>query len=154
MFRTRYNSGDRLKSSPVGERYDQEYEYSVVNGYEELVPSGVVDLQEKIRESFESTKLINIIARFNAGDLNALTKVQGVFADISRAPKSLQEAQNMRILAENAFDDLPLDIREKFGNSALKFLEDGGIAYLKDYIDSANYKAPAEAEKGEKDEQK
>lgn len=143
-FRTRYNPGERFDSSPVGYQYETEYGYEIVDGYEELVPTGSIDLVAKIQESFESTKLCNIIARFNAGDLDALKKVQGVFVDISQMPKSLQEAQNMRIKAEDAFDQLPVEIREKYDFSAFKFYDEGGIEFLKNYIADAEYKAPSE----------
>lgn len=144
-FRTRYNPGERLDFTPFGYQYETEYGYEIVDGYEELVPTGSIDLVAKIQESFESTKLSNIIARFNAGDIDALKKAQGVFADIAEMPKTLQEAQNMRIKAELAFDMLPVDIREKYDFSAFKFYDEGGIEFLKNYIADAEYNAPAEA---------
>ena len=150
MFQTRYNPREDKATTPIGDRYQQEYEYQIVDGYEQLVPAGVTDLVEKIQESFESTKLSNIIARYNAGDLGALKKAQGVFANISEMPTTLQEAQNMRIKAETAFDSLPVDVREKYDFSAYKFYDEGGLDYLKDLIANEEKVAPSEAPKEEK----
>lgn len=46
------------------------------------------------------------------GDINALSRAQGFYADITGMPNNLAEAQNMLIKMENDFNSLPVDIKK------------------------------------------
>lgn len=68
----------------------------------------------------------NIIARYEVTGMlvDPLTPVSRTpqFGDFSDMP-SYQEAQNVLVAAQNAFMDLPSDIREQFGNDPAKYFD-------------------------------
>ena len=64
--------------------------------------------------------------RFNAGDTAALQKVQGMFGDFSQMPQTYAGLLNHMIEAEQTFMSLPLETREKFGQSFHAWLAQAG----------------------------
>lgn len=91
-------------------------------GKKELKKTGATNLYEKIQASKEGTLIYNILERFNNGDNEALNKTKGTYGDFSQMPKTLAEAQQSLIDAENAFNELPLDVRREFNMSTSEFL--------------------------------
>lgn len=82
---------------------------------------------KKIQAYLEETKIENILARcIETGDMSALEKVQGTYADISEIPTSMIDAQNKIKEAEKNFNALPLEIRSKFENNFNKYLAEFG----------------------------
>lgn len=126
------------RGSPVGERLQRIYREEVVDGVLTLVPDGEVDGYEITQSYYEDTKLSNILARYNGGDLTALAHTQGFYLDVTKMPRSLQEAENLRIRAEDAFYRLPLDVRAKYNHSPFEFFDGGGMEYVQSLIDAAN----------------
>ena len=55
--------------------------------------------------------------RFERGDMAALSKVQAVYADLSEMPRTYSEMLNQVIAGEKMFNDLPISIKEKFGQN-------------------------------------
>lgn len=80
-------------------------------------------MNDFVQESLESTLVYNVLKRFNAGDPYALTKNVGVFADVSGAPRSLAEAQQLLIDVRRDFEKLPIDIRSRYGHNPMAFAE-------------------------------
>lgn len=91
-------------------------------GHKVLIQTGEKDIYEEIQSYYEDTKIENIIARCAAGDRDILNQRQGVYADITGAPKDLFEAQNTILKLQGEFDKLPVDIRAKFDNSKERFI--------------------------------
>lgn len=111
------------------------------DGTIELVPSGKEDWQSYI-ESFAGTVDINyIIARYQNGDMTALNQRNGVFGDFTQMPKTYAEMLQIQINAKDAFDRLPVDVKEKFHNDFNQYLASAGTEEWLDKlgIDMNNY---------------
>ena len=91
-------------------------------GKKELKQTGKTNIYDKIQASKEQTLIYNILERFSAGDTNVLNKVQGAYGDFTNVPKTLAEAQQQLINAENIFMSMPLEIRKEFNHSTSEFL--------------------------------
>lgn len=96
------------------------------NGIIKLVHFGVENTDEIIQSYYESTTLEAILMRFSNGDLSALNRYQPIYADLSTAPKSLAEGLQAVINSRQAFDALPVDIKNKFDNDFNKWLMSAG----------------------------
>lgn len=133
-FKTAFNRGSK-KTSPLGSPKTPIYEYKIdeKTGRKKKVLTGYTNLYEMIQASHESTKLINIIQSATSGDITALLqRGEGQYVDISEAPTSLIELQNLQLKAETEFAQLPADIRKKFENNVQLYIaqygtEDWGI---------------------------
>lgn len=95
-------------------------------GHKVLEKVGEEDIYEQIQSYYEDTKIENIIAKCAAGDKDILNQRQGIYADITEAPKNLMEAQNTILKLQNEFDKLPTEIRAKFDNSKEVFIKKFG----------------------------
>lgn len=117
-------AGDRSAYHvPAGERYAIRYimQYDK-NGHKHLIENGKTDLQEIIQKDLESTKIQNIIARcVNPEELHMLQKST---VDITKMPTTMMEANNLIIAARQEFDQLPLEIKRYYGNSAERYIAD------------------------------
>ena len=114
------------------------------DGKVHIVETGKTNLYEKIQASKEDTLIYNILDRFNAGDISVLQARQGVYGDFTDAPKTLAEAQQSLITAENYFNSLPLDVRAEFNHSFSEFLASASAGTLSE---RHNYfKPPKEVE--------
>ena len=91
-------------------------------GKKELKKTGETNLYQKIQAAKEETLIYNIIKRFENGDIEALNKTHGTYGDFSNMPKTLAEAQQSLIDAENTFNSLPLDVRRQFNMSSSEFV--------------------------------
>lgn len=123
---------------PQGNGERDLYEERVVDGVRQLVVTGKEDLKSIIEASKEETLISNIMKRFEMGDVNALSRVQGFYGDITGMPDNLAEAQNMLIKMENDFNSLPVDIKKKFDNSFDKYVKDVSSATVEQFKDMFN----------------
>lgn len=97
-------------------------------------PDGSVELEvidyentDVIIDSFASScSLENILARFANGDTSALNRYQPIYMDVSEFPKTLAESQQQLINAENAFNALPVEVKQKFGSDWRLWLSQSG----------------------------
>lgn len=99
-----------------------EYEIDKKTGKRKLVKTGETNVYERIQASLESTKIENIVKRYTEGDMSALMINQGDYIDISEMPTSMLEVQNMIMKVKNEFMKLDPEIRNKFDNSAEKYV--------------------------------
>lgn len=108
------NVGSRLHPvfSPV---YDH-------NGVLDLEQTGEENIYEYIQSHAESCDINVLIARYQNGDPTALSQRQGTFFDATGMPHTYAEMLNAIISAETTFNQLPVDIRAKFGHSFEQFL--------------------------------
>lgn len=121
-FDTQYREPVRINANP-GTR--EKVMYSPVfdeNGVMELVESGRENLYDYIQSFKESTDINVILRKYANGDTSALAKTQGSFLDITGMPTTYAEMLNTLIGAENVFNGLPLEEREKFGFSFERWL--------------------------------
>lgn len=113
--------------SNVGKRTKVKYSPEVdKNGVLNLREVGEEDLYGFIQSHADSVNIHRIIERFNRGEADVLSRVQGVFGDFVNVPKSYAELLNRVIEGENEFKQLPLDVRSKFNHSFAEFLTAAG----------------------------
>lgn len=110
--------------SPVGNGERSIFEERVVDGKRSLVVTGKENWKDFIEASKDETLISNIMKRFEQGDVNVLSRVQGFYGDVTSMPSNLSEAQNVLINLENQFNSLPVDVRKKFDNSFYKYVQE------------------------------
>lgn len=110
--------------SPIGNGERSIFEERVENGKRSLVVTGKENLKDFIEASKNETLISNIMKRFEQGDVNALSRVQGFYGDVTTMPSNLADAQKVLINLENQFNSLPADIKKKFDNSFDKYVQD------------------------------
>lgn len=91
-----------------------------------LEVSGYENTDEMIASYEESCDIHTLIDRFNAGDLTALNKRQGMYGDFTNMPKNMAEMLQLQIDARIAFDSLDKETKKKFDNDINKFLATAG----------------------------
>lgn len=129
MLRTRFNRPKAI-SSYVPSGVSPVYEERIVEGVRILVKVNEEPLNEFVQKSLPDTLIYNILDKYNRGNVDVLNKTIGQFMDVTQFPTSLAEAQNNIIKAERHFNGLSSDIRRKFDNSPIKFMEavfDGSV---------------------------
>lgn len=115
---------DERRSSPMGDGTQPIFEERLVDGKKMLVVTGQEDLKAFIEASKDETLISSIIKRYTEGDVTALSRAQGFYADITGMPTDLASAQQTLIKLQDNFDKLPLEVRKKFDNSFDKYVEE------------------------------
>ena len=109
-------------ASESGTGLRQLYIPCFVDGCFTIEEAGVFDLQEQINANASSCDINVLVARYNAGDLTALSRRQGMFGDFTSAPDSYRQALEIVKGFESAFSAMSDD--DKFGaKTALEFLD-------------------------------
>lgn len=93
-----------------------------VDGCFTIEESGVFDLQEQINANASSCDINVLVSRYNAGDLTALSRRQGLFGDFTSAPDSYRQALEIVNGFESAFSDMS-DADKCGAKSAFEFLD-------------------------------
>lgn len=112
--RVTQNSGDPIKILYQG-RLDED-------GRIVLEESGKVNLYDEIQSHRDSVDIHVLMQRYVDGDLDVLSRVQGIYTDITSLPKTYAELLNSVIAGEEMFNGLPLEVKERFGNSFTEFM--------------------------------
>lgn len=123
MFKTQFDLlGVRGTPSVPGFGMKDTYKMHVdEDGKRELRKSGEYNLYAEIQSYKDSVSIDYILSRFMNGDESALSRAQGIYGDFTEMPRTLAELQQRVIDAENLFNTLPLDIKEKYNFSASEF---------------------------------
>lgn len=87
---------------------------------------GKHDLYADIQSHADSVDLNNILARYSNGDPSALNVRPGSFGDFVGMPKTYAELLNRTLDGERQFNQLPLEVREKFDYDFGKWLAAAG----------------------------
>lgn len=87
-----------------------------------LVPDGTEDRYAAIQSHRDSVDVNKILARYAAGEVDVLNKVQTFFADVTDIPTSRIEMINELRAGRAIFDGLDSRVRSAYGNSYEKFL--------------------------------
>lgn len=122
QFKTQYDARERIETcagSPVKQLFAGRYNE---RGQIELTPDGTEDFYEYIQSFAESTDIHSILRRYQNGEVDVLSKVQGVYADITEMPHTYAEALQRIADSEKIFMELPVETRAKFGHSFSEFL--------------------------------
>lgn len=113
-------AGDPIKTTYVGRYNDR--------GQLVLEESGTEDLYAYIQSFKESTDLKTIIDRYTNGETDVLSKVQGFYSDVTNMPGTYADMLQVVNNGEQTFNNLPVDIRAKFGHNFGEFLAQFGTA--------------------------
>lgn len=122
-FNTQFDRlGVRGTPCAVGSGMKDTYKMQVDDdGKRELRKSGEYNLYAEIQSYKDSVSIDYILSRFVNGDETALSRAQGIYGDFSQMPTTLAELQQRVIDAEDLFNSLPIDIKEKYNFSASEF---------------------------------
>lgn len=96
------------------------------DGSLKIVECGKEDLQAKIESFRDSTDMNYILKQLALGNVGVLAVHPGQYGDFTQQPKTMAEALQLQIDAENAWYRLPVDIRAKFDHDLNKWLVTAG----------------------------
>lgn len=122
MVKSRFNRPTTI-ASPIGDGHSPVYEERIVEGKRKLVQVGADNINEFVQKSLEDTKIYNILAKYENGNIDVLNQMHGEYLDVTSLPKNLAEAHNLIINAHKTFESLPLEVRAKFDHSSDVFLQ-------------------------------
>ena len=122
MFRTQFDPHPRVLSNS-GSRIRKLYSAKVdAEGAIDLVESGEENLYDYIQSFKDECDINLIVQRCMSGDVDVLSKRQGVYVDVTEFPQTYAEVLQRVIDGKNAFDDLPLETRAKFDHSFAQWM--------------------------------
>lgn len=138
-------SGDKIRRT-FRWRHDSE-------GKKELILDEEVDRDAEIQSFLEETKIENIIRRATF-DPEVAQKLGATLGDAepidyTEMPTTLAEAQNLMIQAEQTWDKLPSETKQRFDNDVDKFIHDYGTVEWAKKLDILKEKPPADDTKQE-----
>lgn len=126
IFRTLYTESKRFYSNH-GSRFVDTYSSKLdERGVIVLEKSDVYDLYDEIQSYKESCDIKSILQRFALGETDVLNKYQSSFIDTTVFPKTYAEFQQNLIDANNMFDSLTAEMKQRFNNSASEFFAEYG----------------------------
>jgi hypothetical protein len=122
QFKTQYDARDRVFSDPGSPEHITYAGHYDEKGRVVLEESGRENIYDFIQSHAESCDIHVLMKRYQNGDVDALSQKQGFYGDFLDFPKTYAEALNHMNEMERQFMSLPVDTREKFGNSFTEFL--------------------------------
>lgn len=87
-----------------------------------LTPTGKEDLYASIQSHKDSCDIYVLLSRYQNGDAEALSRVQGHYGDFTDVPKTYAELLNSVIAGKAYFESLPVETRANFDHSFEKFM--------------------------------
>lgn len=97
------------------------------NGFEELVETGRQSISTMINAWKDMTDMSYIMSRLNAGDASVLNvRSDAFFGDVSDMSFDHRAALDTIVNARTYFDNLPAEIRAKFGDSFESWFSEAG----------------------------
>ena len=128
MFFTRANHNEKeRKETEAGRKVRLTFRWAYDDkGNKSLVQDEEIDRDAEIQSYLEETKVENIINRA-AFDPSVVQRLGAQLndeepQDFTSMPSTLAEAQEMMIQAENTWNKLPREIKQKFDNDVDKFI--------------------------------
>ena len=133
IIRSQFETHKRY-NCPEGNEFIKTYQEQIVEGIKSLVETGFKNVYEEIQAGLEETKIENILHAVAMGDLSALNAREGTYMDATTMPKNLMEAQNLVLRMKNEFEKMPLEVKNKFNNSADQYVEKMGTDEFKEIM--------------------
>lgn len=122
QFKTQYDARERIFSDPGSPEHITYAGHYDEKGRVVLEESGRENIYDFIQSHAESCDIHVLMKRYQNGDFDALSQKQGFYGDFLDFPKTYAEALNHMNEMERQFMALPVETREKFGNSFTEFL--------------------------------
>lgn len=104
-------------------------EYGLVTAEDGSSSVGVVgekNLDAIIQSNKDTGNVALLVAKYNAGDTEALNRVKGVFGDFRNMPTTYAEMVSRLNECRSVFEALPVDIKEQFDNNPDVFWSEYG----------------------------
>lgn len=95
------------------------------NGEIKLSECGKESISDKIQAQVPFTDINYIINRLTMGDTSVL-RDGAMYGDFTEVPKSLAEALEVIINGQKKFDELPVEIKNKFDNNYYAWIQQAG----------------------------
>lgn len=152
VFRTQYSDRVPVRAnvgSPVKITYGGHYDE---RGRVVLEEKGRENLYDFIQSHRDSVDINKILARFANGETDALSKVQGFYADVTSFPSNYAEALNRIQECEEMFRSLPVETRAKFNHNFAEFLASTGSQDFLEKLGMLKEDAPPSPAESEKEE--
>lgn len=125
-FNTIYSLRKPISIDP-GSPIKIEYQLRVVDNQMQLVETGKSFLYGYIQSHADSVDIHKILERCALlDDYSLLNRMPAQFMDVTEMPTNLAEAYAQVKDAENFFDRMPTDIKEKYNNNFIEFIADIG----------------------------
>lgn len=152
-FRTQIDEPVVIET-PTGEETEEILAMKIDdNGNETFYVKGKTNVWEKIQSYESETNLENILRRVSeTGDISILNQREAMFMDIEDMPENIFEAHQKIKDAEEMFNNLPLETREKYENNFNKFLKDFGTENWQKNMGLIKEVEEIKEEKGEAEE--
>lgn len=102
------------------------------DGSIKLVVDRIEDTDELINAQAPATRIENIMARIQAGEIQLLNQKHGFYLDTENMPKTYAEFLDLMHRGEEYFNRLPVEVKEKYNNDFSQFFAvfDKAIAEL------------------------
>lgn len=125
-FITKYGEKKEFVT-PSGDKIQMEHTpHMGKDGRRRLVKDNPKPIYEMIQAHRESCEIERVVKRAMNGDTSVLNAIEGQYIDITGAPKSLAEAQQIIINAKRDFELLDVETRKKFDNNVEVFIAEAG----------------------------
>lgn len=138
IVRNKFTRSEITFKTPSGNDYIDTYQEQIEDGSKTLIKTGHENVFEKIQIDQEQCQIQNILHRALMGDMAALNAREGTYCDATTMPKSLMEVQNLVLKMKSEFNKMPTEVKEKFGNSADKYVELMGTKEFNDLMSPYN----------------
>lgn len=123
---TKYSEKTKT-SSPTGEKVQIEHTpHMGLDGRRKLLKDNPKPIYEMIQAHREQCEIERIVKRALEGDMSVLNAIEGQYLDITGAPSSLAQAQQIIINAKRDFDALDPETKKKFENNVEIFIAEAG----------------------------
>lgn len=126
MFPTQYTPRERVLTN-VGSRIHDVYTAKYdERGSMYLEKTGEENIYDQIQSHKDSVDINVLLKRYENGETDVLSKVQGVFCDVTGMPRTYAEMMNIVNDSTAAFESLPVETRAKFNHNVMEFLQESG----------------------------
>lgn len=146
-FKTQFDSHDRvLTNSGDPERITYGGSYDEL-GRIVLKETGRENLYDFIQSHADSVNIHLLLKRYQNGEIDVLSRVQGVYGDFTQFPTTYAEALNRMNECEQVFNSLPIEVRAKFDHNFSQFLAESGNSDFMDKLGIKSVAVPDQLEK-------
>ena len=126
-FRNQFTSDSNVFVSNPGSKIVAEY--GLVTSDDGVTTVGVIgdkNLDAIIQSNKDTGNVALLVAKYNAGDTEALNNVRGVYGDFRNMPTTYAEMVSRLNECRALFESLPVDIKEQFDNNPDVFWSEYG----------------------------
>lgn len=127
LFRNQFTGDSDVFISTPGAKIVAEY--GLITDEDGSTSVGVVgekNLDAIIQSNKDTGNVALLVAKYNAGDTEALNRVKGVYGDFRNMPTSYAQMVSRLNECRQLFESLPVDIKEQFDNNPDVFWSEYG----------------------------